>query len=170
MTSTPTRQLQLQRLSWAPRRHNQVDAMTLIELLAVVMIIGILSTVVISRLGIGGIGNPGARAIARRLALDLRQTRSRAIAESANHYLQFETDGSNLVAYTIYKVASPSDLVVETSRKINAGVTVTGSATRAEFAPTGAAPTGYSYTVTGSTVGYVVSVIAVTGAVMVSTP
>lgn len=144
--------------------------MTLVELVAVVIIIGIVSLVVVPRLGLGGAGNAGARAIARRLALDLRHARSGAVAEGVNHYLQFDVDGSDLVGYTIYRAASPSDLAVEAARTINQGVTVTGSDTRAEFSPTGAALAGYSFTVSGPTIVYTVTVIAATGMATVSTP
>jgi type II secretory pathway pseudopilin PulG len=142
--------------------------MTLVELLVVVGLLGVLSGVVIARLGAWGLGNPGARAVARRLALDLRHARTLAIAEGTNHYLGFDADGASLVGYTVYRVASPEDVAVETYRTFDSGVTATGSTTRAEFMPTGAALGAYTFVVSGSTENYTVTVIAATGTTTVS--
>jgi len=142
--------------------------MTLVELLVVVGLLGVLSAVVITRLGPWTIGNPGARAVARRLALDLRHARALAIAEGTNHYLGFDSDGANLLGYTIYRVSSPEDIPVETYRTFDSGVTATGSTTRAEFMPTGAALGAHTFVVSGSTENYTVTVIAATGTTTVS--
>ena len=144
--------------------------MTLIELLAVVLITGIMSTVLIMRLGLPSIGNPGARAVARRLALDLRHARSLAIAQGVNHYAGFDSSGPALTGYTIYREAGATDVAVESYRAFEKGVTATGAATRAEFEPGGTALAGYSFVVTGPTQSYTVTVIAATGTTTVSGP
>lgn len=142
--------------------------MTLIELIMVVVLLGTLMAVVVPRLGTGTLGRPGAAAVARRLALDLRYARSLAIAEGVNHYVGFDVSGSNLVGYTIYRKATPSDLVVESYRTFARGLTVTGSTTRAEFTPSGIALGGYTFVVSVTTQTHTVTVIAATGAAMVS--
>lgn len=149
---------------------NPHKGMTLIELLAVVMIVGIMSSVLIMRLGPMSIGNPGAKAVARRLTLDLRHARSLAIATGVNHYLGFDVSGSSLTGYTIYREAGATDPAVESYRNFERGVTATGSTTRAEFDPTGAALGGYSFVVTGTTQSFTVTVIAATGTTTVSGP
>lgn len=142
--------------------------MTLVELIMVAVLVGIMSAVVIVRLGPMGIGNPGARAVARRLALDLRHARGLAIAEGTNHYVGFDINGAALTGYTIYRTASPSDIVVEAYRSFDRGVTATGSTTRAEFSPTGVALGAYSFVVSGPSQDYTVTVIAATGTTTVS--
>jgi prepilin-type N-terminal cleavage/methylation domain-containing protein len=145
-------------------------AVTLIELLVVVMIIGVMTAVVVGRLGAPSIGNPGAQATARRLALDLRLARISAISSGSNHYVGFDVSGTNLTGYTIYRVALPSDVVTESYRRLDRGVTIASGAVRAEFDPAGQALGGFVYTVAGSTQDFTVHVIAATGAVTVSEP
>ncbi len=142
--------------------------MTLVELVAVVALLGILSAVVITRLGSAGIGNPGAQAVARRLSLDFRHARGLAIAEGTNHYVKFDVNGTNLVGYTVYRTDSPTDIAIETYRTFEKGVTATSSTTQVEFTPTGAALTGCTVVVSGPSVNYTVTVIAATGTTTVS--
>lgn len=142
--------------------------MTLIELMAVVVLLGTLSAVLIVRLGPQSIGNPGARAVARRLALDLRHARALAIAQGVNHYVGIDADGTDVLGYTLYRTDSPADVVVESYRRIERGVTATSGTTRIEFAPTGAALAGGAITISGPTENHTVTVIAATGAVTVS--
>ena len=145
-------------------------ALTLIEVLLAAVLLGILSSVVLIRLGSQSIGNPGAQAMARRLALDLQHARSLAITERVNHYVGFDANGSSLQGYTIYRTASPSDIAVEEYRSFNRGVTATGNTTRAEFNPTGAALSGYSFQVSGPSENHTVTVIAATGLTTTSSP
>lgn len=145
------------------RRHTaasvgRASGMTLIELLAVVMIVGILSTVVISRLGSGSLGRPGVNAAARRLALDLRHARSLAITKRINHYVRFDAAG-----YTIYRRDTPTDVAVEARRTFPQGVTAAVTASDFEFEPTGAALASYQCDLSGSGVTYRVQVIGATG-------
>lgn len=147
----------------------RVRGFSLLELLAVVTVLGILSAVVVFRLGSQSVGNPGAKAVARRLALDLRHARSAAIAEGTNHYVGFDSSGSMLTGYTIYRTAGPPDIVIEAYRTFDRGVTAVGSSTRAEFDPTGAALSGYSFVISGPSENFTVTVIAATGATTVST-
>lgn len=142
--------------------------MTLVELLAVMALLGILSAVLITRLGSGGIGNPGAQAVARRLALDFRHARGLAIAEGINHYVKFDVDGASLAGYTVYRTDSPTDIAVETYRTFEKGVTATSGTTQVEFTPTGAALAGCTVMVSGPSVTYTVTVILATGTTTVS--
>lgn len=132
--------------------------MTLLELLVVVAIVGILSTVVIARIGFGGLGRPTVSAAARRLALDLRHTRGLAIAERMNHYVRFDATG-----YTVYRRETPTDVAVEARRTFPQGVTAAATASDFEFEPTGAALATYRCDLSGSGVTYRVNVIGTTG-------
>ncbi len=146
----------------------RMAGMTLVELMAVVAIVGILSAVVITRLGSAGIGNPGAQAVARRLSLDFRHARGLAIAEGINHYVKFDVSGTDLVGYTVYRTDSPTDIRVETYRTFEKGVTATSGTTQVEFTPTGAALAACTVVVSGPSATYTVSVIAATGTTTVS--
>ncbi len=137
--------------------------MTLVELLMVVAIIGVVSAVVITRLGTGSLGHPGVQAAARRLALDLRHARGLAIAEGINHYVAFDAQG-----YNLFRRAGGSDVAVESYRTLPKGVTVVAGASTAEFEPTGAALAAFQCDIIGSGVTYRVQVIAATGTTTVS--
>ena len=132
--------------------------MTLVELLIVVAIIGLLSTVVIARIGFGSLGRPGVSAAARRLALDLRHARSLAVTKQTNHYVRFDAAG-----YTIYRRDTPTDVAVEARRTFPRGVDAAPTASDFEFEPTGAALAPYQCDLSGSGVTYRVKVIGATG-------
>ena len=138
-------------------RMRPVRAMTLIELIAVVTIIGILSAVVLMRLGGGSFGRPSVDAFSRQLSVDLRYTRSMAITQKVNHYLGFDSAG-----YTIFRRDSP-DVVVNPRQPLPKGVGGSISAWNFEFEPSGAALAGYWANLSSSGVTYRVEVILVTG-------
>ena len=153
-------------LSSQPERRAPVvyraRGLTLLELLIVVSIIGILSTVVIARIGFGGLGRPTVSAAARRLSLDLRHARSLAITKRANHYVRFDASG-----YTTYRRDTPTDVAVEVRRVFPQGVTAALTASDFEFEPTGAALDTFRCDLSGSGVTYRVKVHAVTGVTVV---
>jgi prepilin-type N-terminal cleavage/methylation domain-containing protein len=150
--------------SWrAPFLLAHPHGMTLVELIVVVGIIGLMSTVVIARLGSGSIGRPGVQAAARQLALDLRHARVLAIAEGINHYVGFDPQG-----YTIFRRESGSDVAVESYRTLPKGVNGYVTAWTVEFEPTGAALAAFRCDLLGSGVTYRVLVIAATGTTTVS--
>ena len=128
------------------------------ELLAVVTIIGVLSAVVIARIGPGSLGRPSVRAFARQLAVDLRYVRSLAITKGVNHYLSFDAQG-----YTLFRRDSPADVVAEPRKALPRGVGGTISAWNFEFEPTGAALAAYRCDLFVSGVTYRIDVIIVTG-------
>lgn len=137
--------------------------MTLIELMLVVIIVGILTTVTLLRVGAGGLGRPGVQAVVRRIALDIRHARSLAITEGINHYVGFDPAG-----YTIYRRESPTDEVVENYRTFPQGITRNISAFEFEFEPIGSALGAYQCDVIGFGVTYRVVVVIATGAVIVT--
>lgn len=146
------------RRGYTPASVGRGRGMTLLELLVVVAIVGILSTVVITRIGFGGLGRPTVSAAARRLALDLRHTRGLAIAERMNHYVRFDATG-----YTVYRRETPTDVVVEARRTFPQGISAAPTGTDFEFEPTGAALATYTCDLSGSGVTYRVKVIGATG-------
>ncbi len=145
------------------RQHRRVTGFTLIETAAVVVMIGILSSVVLVRIGYGSLGRPGVRTLAQQLALDLRHARGLAIAEGVNHYVGFNPNG-----FGIFRRATPRDIAVEDARSVPRGIGGTISAWNFEFDPTGAALAGYWCDLYASGVTYRIAVVVATGTVTVT--
>lgn len=123
-----------------------------------VTLFGILSAVVISRIGLGSLGRPGVRAYARQLAVDLRYARSLAITTGTNHYAKFSSNG-----FQIFRRDSPSDVAVDQFRMLPKGLGRTISASDFEFEPAGSALAAYQCDLFDSGVTYRVRVILGTG-------
>ena len=156
------------RRAWCPwgRVHRSSSgaarAMTLVEMSMVVVIIGTMSAVVIMRLGGQSFGQPGLRATARLLALDLRHARVLAITEGTNHYVGFNSDG-----WSVFRRDSPSDVPREASRTLPSNMGGSISAWDFEFDPTGAALAAFTCDLSSSGATYRIRVIMVTGATTV---
>jgi Tfp pilus assembly protein FimT len=142
--------------------------MSLGELLAVVVLLGIFAAVASARFGQSAQKNFGAQGDARRLALDLVQCQRRAIASGANHYLEFTTSGGNVVGYTVYRRTGPSTgTAIDVYRDFSQGETVTCAQTQLEFTFDGAALAAYTVTLAGPNRTWQVLVVQATGAVRV---
>src|SRR4051812_20843666 len=109
-------------------------AITMLELMLVVVLIGITAAITIVRLGPNLLANFGAEADARRVALDLLQSQRRAICTGDNHYLSFVMSGSNATGYTVMRRTGGSSSAVDQAHTFSANVTVTPSASTAEYA------------------------------------
>jgi type II secretory pathway pseudopilin PulG len=137
--------------------------MTLLELIAVVTILGFFAIVTISRIGPGTLTNFGARADARRVAFDLLQARRRSISTGDNHYLAFAIAGGEATGYTLYQRSGAGDTAVDTPYLFPSSVIVTTSATNAEFTFEGTALAAYQIDLTGPDQTWQVNVVPVSG-------
>jgi prepilin-type N-terminal cleavage/methylation domain-containing protein len=137
-------------------------AMTLVELIMVVTVVGILSAVAVMRVGPERLGRPGVRAFARQLGVDLRYARSLAVTEGTNHYVGFDSSG-----YSVYRRETPTDVAVDNYRKIPSGISGSMSAWNFEFEPTGAALAAYQCTLSVPGLSYRIRVRIVTGTITV---
>ena len=135
------------------------------EIIVVLSITAIALGMVMIRLGRSAVLLSKGERVARGLVADLRLAQSEAITHARNHYLLFTEDGGQYTDYTIYRVEDGGDVQVEPARVIPDGVTLTGAATRAEFAPGGDAIGNYTYTVTSAGSTMEITVILSTGAV-----
>lgn len=123
-------------------------AYTLLELLAVVSLLGILALAAAGAFRPETIGDLDGRVTAQQLAWDLAQARRRAIATGDNHLLVFAISGGQLTGYTLHRRLPDSSLVaVDAQRTFPAHVTVTGSSSTPEFNFEGAALAGYTFQV-----------------------
>ena len=96
---------------------------SLLEVIAVLAVIGILAASAVVRLAPESISNFGAKTDARRLAVDLLQARRRAIATGDNHLLSLTYNGGSIVGYTVQKrLADSSTVDVDTLRRFPDGV------------------------------------------------
>jgi type II secretory pathway pseudopilin PulG len=139
--------------------------MTLLELLAVVVVLGILAAITVGRLAPNTLYNVGAQTDAQRLAVDLLQARQRSIATGENHYLDFTTGGGGTATgYTLYRrSASQGDVAVDEPHQFPSDVVVSVSHSNAEFTFEGAALAAYQITLTGPDQTWRVEVVTVTG-------
>jgi prepilin-type N-terminal cleavage/methylation domain-containing protein len=146
---------------------------SLLELIAVVAILGIMACMTYAMMTTDVLGNHGADATARQLALDLELARREAIATGINHWLQLSVSGGQVTAYQIYRTNGGSSIAVDTLRAIPEHVTVTispsGSTTPA-FTFEGQAASTFTFTLAGASRTWQVAVTAATGRARVIEP
>ncbi|MCC7085331.1 MAG: type II secretion system protein [Pirellulales bacterium] len=146
------------------RRGNARRAMTLFELIAVVMIIGLVSVMAATRFSNTTLADIGAQGFSRRVALDCSQARRRAIATGDNHLLRFTFSGGNATQYALYRKVSGVATLVDDIHAVPENVTVTtGGVTDVEFQFTGEALASYTITVTAPDRNRTVTIPQVTG-------
>jgi len=141
---------------------------SLLELVAVVTLMGILSVVAVARLGPTVVGDVGARSDGRRLALDVIQLRRRAIATGDNHFLTFTTQSSTIVGYQLFRATSRGDVEIDTPRQFPPQLSVVPSSRRWEFNFEGQALAAYHADLTGPNRTRQIDVIPLTGTVQVT--
>ena len=146
------------------RRASARRAMTLLELAAVVFIVGLLGAVAVTRYGGSAVADAGAQGFAQRVALDFLQARARTISTGDNHCLRFVLSGGEASQYALYRDAGGSDVLVDDIRVVPGDVAVTtGGTTDAEFAFSGEALSSYTITIAGPDRTWTVTVPQVTG-------
>lgn len=148
-------------------------AFSLLELLAVVTILGVLVAAGFATMTTDAVANHSAGVAARQLALDLEQARRQAIATGSNHFLQFTLSGANITGYTLRRSNGAGSTAVDTYRAIPAQVTVTMSpsgSTSPVMNFEGQAASSYTVTLAGPKRTWQVIVTAVTGRPRVTGP
>jgi type II secretory pathway pseudopilin PulG len=145
------------RRAWARR------AMTLLELTAVTVIIGLLGMMAAARYGSAAVADADGQGFARRIALDCSHARRLAIATANNHLLRFTVVGGVATEYAIYRRQGANTTLVDQVHTVPADVTVTTSATDVEFTYVGEALASYTITVQAPDRSWTVTVPQVTG-------
>lgn len=150
------------------QRRRPRGGLSLLELIAVVTLVGVLSVVAIARLGPTVLGDIAAQSDARRLVLDLDQIRRRAIATGDSHHLSFNGTTGSYSGYTLYRNTSGGDVVVDSVREFPSQLRVSANASQMVFDFEGQAGANYRINLVGPKQGRRVDVIALTGAVRLS--
>ena len=146
----------------------QRRGVSLLELIAVVALMGILFAAGTARLGPGAADNMSARSAARVLATDLRHAQRRAITTGDDHYVEFTTQGSTITSYQLMRDDGGSPAAVDDLRQIPSGFTVTSADSQLRFDFEGTADAAYDVTLAGPDRTFRVQVVPVTGAVKVT--
>jgi prepilin-type N-terminal cleavage/methylation domain-containing protein len=146
----------------------QRRGVSLLELIAVVALMGIFFTAGIVRLGPSAANNMSARAAARLLATDLRHAQRQAITTGDDHYLEFQTQSSTITGYRTYRDDGGSGEQVDDLRDFPSRMTVTSAESQLRFDFEGSAAAAYDITFAGADRTMQVQVVPVTGAVRVT--
>jgi type II secretory pathway pseudopilin PulG len=143
--------------------------MTLAELLAVVVMLGIFASIAAMRVGQNSQKSFASGGNARRLALDLLQCQRRAISTGKDHYVQFTPTTGNATGYTVYrKDTASSSTAVDAAFNFDQGETVTPSANILEYQFDGTCLAAYTITFTKpSATTVTVSTVVASGAIRV---
>jgi prepilin-type N-terminal cleavage/methylation domain-containing protein len=145
------------------RRARARRAMTLLELTAVVMIMGLVAVMAVTRNSANTIADVSGQGFARRLALDCSQARRRAIATGDNHLVQLTILGGKATQYAVYRRTGGSTTLVDEVVTVPASVDVTPSTGDLEFTFTGEGLASYTITVQAPDRTWTVTVPQVTG-------
>jgi len=153
----------IQHSAHVPRRRG----VTLLELLVVVSLMGILSTVVVGRYGRAIIGDLSSQGDAHRLWLDIQYARRLAIKNGQSCCLVFgggvTPTGYRLLLGSAIEVAAGKAALVEQARTFGADMTVTPTASILEFDFEGHAAGNYSVLLTAPDQRWQVSVVPLSG-------
>ena len=139
--------------------------MTLLELTAVTVIIGLLGLMAAVRYGSSAIADVDGQGFARCLALDCSHARRLAIATADNHLLRFTVDGGVATEYGLYRRQGANTTLVDQVHVVppNLTVTIAGGASDVEFTYVGEALASYVITVQAPDRAWTVTVPQVTG-------
>ncbi len=112
-------------------------AISLIEALIVVSLIGILAVIAVPRLNTAVISRYKAEVTAKKIVTDLRRVRSLAISNAVNNTEGFELRLLGPNPYTGYEIVNLDTAATVDSHTIDPEVTVTGTANEFDFGPLG---------------------------------
>ena len=143
-------------------------ALSLLELIASIAMLGLLAVAATTFLGSSTTGNAGAEGFARKLAIALVHARRSTISTGDNHYLSFTSADGSIVSFSLMRRTSGGDVQVDDTRAVPEGVTITSAQSTLEFDFEGSALSAYSITVAGPDRTWVVSVVQLTGTTQVT--
>ena len=138
--------------------------MSLLELMAVVTLMGIFAAVAIARLGPTIFGDIGSQTDARRVGLALLQAKRRAITTGNNHAVVFQNDASGKLAFNVVSInSSGGTSVVDGPYSFSQNVTATVSSGTMTFTFEGQALGAYRVDLVGPHKSWRISVVPISG-------
>jgi len=111
-----------------PHLTRRKRAVTLVELILVVIFLGILAAISVPRLKYSIISKQKADGQARKIVTDLRRTRRLAISDAANNSSGFALNMFGSVPYGGYEIINLDTATTVDSHTINSAVNCTGGA------------------------------------------
>ena len=144
----------------------QKKAVTLVELMLIVLFIGIFAVVAIPRMNYSLISKHKADAFSRKIVTDLRRARSLAISDAADNTSGFALKMTGSSPYTGYEIKNLDTEEIVDSHVIASDVTCTGG-DEFNFGPLGNLLSGSDteLTITSETNSFVITIISATGMV-----
>jgi prepilin-type N-terminal cleavage/methylation domain-containing protein len=146
-------------------KSRQKRGFSLLELLAVVTIMGILSAVVIARNGRSFMANYGSQGDCRRISLAMLEAKRRAITTGLEHAVEFSGSGANMTFRVLSIDSGGAATLVDGPMSLNEDLTLAVSHARMSFNFEGQAGGAYWVTLTGKNKRGRIDVIPITGTV-----
>lgn len=140
---------------------------SLLELLVVVVLMGIVTSVAAMRFGRSLFSEFGAEATVRELSLALLACQRAAIRSGDDHYVEFTLNGTSATEYRIMRDDGAAGQLVDGPKPISSDVTVNVSNTTMRYDFDGAAGGAYHIDVTGINRAWQLDVVPITGTVQV---
>ena len=140
----------------------------MLELLVVVTLIGIFSSVITMRYGRTLFGEFGSRSVARQLSLDLLTCQRAAIRSGEDHLLQFTLAGGRALDYSLLRDTGTGTVLVDGPRTFSNDVTVTVSTAQMRFNFEGAAAANHWINLVGQARSWRIDVVPINGAIRVT--
>lgn len=144
------------------------QAITLLELLIVVTLIGIFASTVAMRFGRSLFAEFGCQTAARELSLALLTSQRAAIKTGDDHFVEFLSSGGKITSYRIMRDVSGTPTLVDGPKAISSDVTVTASHSTMRYSFDGSALLNYWIGIAGQNRAWRVDVIPITGSISVS--
>ena len=141
---------------------NKENGFTIIELVAIVAIIGILVVMAMPRLG--AFGKSEARTTSRQIIADMRCARRLAIATAKDHVVRFYPSGGPYDEYRFFQQDGETEEQVGESRQISEQIVCTGTE-EITFNPLGYTSGSAMISLSAGAEQYEVNVVAATGRV-----
>ena len=141
-------------------------ALSLIEVLIVILVIGALAAIAVPRLNTAVISRYKAEVAAKKIVTDLRRVRGMAISDAVNNTQGFSLRLLGSGPYTGYQIVNLDTAATVDSHIIDPQVTVTGTADQFDFGPLGNLTSTYTQiTVSAEGKTFTITVVGATGTI-----
>lgn len=148
--------------------HRRRQAITLLELLVVVTLVGIFASAVAIRFGRTLFAEFGSQGEARQLSLALLACQRAAISTGDDHYVEFLSSGGKITSFRIMRDIGGVATLVDGPKSLSNDVTVTVSNSTMRYNFEGSALSNYWIDIVGQARTWRVDVIPINGTIRVT--